>query len=183
MPTSKEYREAHREQIKAYQHQYYETHKAERTAYKKAYYEANKERCQERTRRWEKENPDKVRESQRKYYHRKKTKKEAEVSQKATANTILIDNNLEQMLISAERYACGRRTYIVADTVHYIRGLIPFLSDWCLTVMRQDLRSEFDRCQRMQTKLGMTMDHEKWIDFLNALEEELKRRSEHENQT
>lgn len=87
------------------------------------------------------------------------------------------------MLVSAERYACGRRSYIVADTVHYILGLIPFLSDWCLTVMRQDLRSEFDRCQRMQTKLGMTMDHEKWIDFLNALEEELKRRAEHENQT
>lgn len=80
------------------------------------------------------------------------------------------------MLISAERYACGRRSYIVDDTVHYIRGLIPFLSDWCLTVMRQDLRSEFDRCQRMQTKLGMAMDHKKWIDFLNAIEAEIKRR-------
>lgn len=87
-----------------------------------------------------------------------------------------ITNKFEQMLISAERYACGRRTYIVKETVDYILSLLPHLSDWCITVMQNDMKSEFDMAERMQRKIGMSCDHEQWVKFRDALDEEMKRR-------
>lgn len=87
-----------------------------------------------------------------------------------------LDNDLEQMLISAERYACGRRTYIVSTTVDYILSLLPNLSDWCISVMQHDMRSEFDMAERMQKKLGDPCDHEQWVKFRTALYEEMTRR-------
>lgn len=87
-----------------------------------------------------------------------------------------LSQNFEQMLISAERYACGRRTYIVEMTVDYIISLLPRLSDWCITVMQNDMKSEFDMAERMQRKIGMSCDHEQWVKFREALDEVMKRR-------
>lgn len=87
-----------------------------------------------------------------------------------------LSQNFEQMLISAERYACGRRTYIVEMTVDYIISLLPRLSDWCITVMQNDMKSEFDMAERMQRKIGMSCDHEQWVKFRDALDEVMKRR-------
>lgn len=87
-----------------------------------------------------------------------------------------ITNKFEQMLISAERYACGRRTYIVKETVDYILSLLPHLSDWCITVMQNDMKSEFDMAERMQRKIGMSCDHEQWVKFRDALDKERKQR-------
>lgn len=89
---------------------------------------------------------------------------------------IPLDKDFEQMLISAERYACGRRTYIVKETVDYILSLLPHLSDWCITVMQNDMKSEFDVAERMQRKIGMSCDHEQWAKFRDALDEEMKGR-------
>lgn len=89
-----------------------------------------------------------------------------------------LSQNFEQMLISAERYACGRRTYIVETTVDYILSLLPRLSDWCIGVMQNDMKSEFDMCERSGKKdmLGDPCDHKQWVKFRDALNEEMKGR-------
>lgn len=48
--------------------------------------------------------------------------------------------NDELIFIAAERYAMGRRTYIVSTVAGYIRVRVPELSDWCLGVLAQDYK-------------------------------------------
>jgi hypothetical protein len=71
----------------------------------------------------------------------------------------------EQLVISAERYALGRMTYIVETTVNYILKEIEEnkLSDRCLDVIAEDIRST--------KNLGMDCDKEKWLKLLEKIEE------------
>ena len=91
---------------------------------------------------------------------------------------VRLDKDLEQMLIGAERYACGRRTYIVADTVNYLIAMMPYLSDWCLGVMRNDLESVFGMAERSGRKelLGDACDYMDWSKFCDALAVEISKR-------
>ena len=71
----------------------------------------------------------------------------------------------EQIVISAERYALGRMTYIVSITVNYILEEIEHdkLSDRCLDVIAEDIRSA--------KNLGMECDEKEWIKLLDRIEE------------
>ena len=71
----------------------------------------------------------------------------------------------EQIIISAERYALGRMTYIVEITVNYILQEIEDdkLSDSCLDVIREDINST--------KKLGMDCDKKLWLKLLDRIEE------------
>lgn len=73
--------------------------------------------------------------------------------------------NYEQIIISAERYALGRMTYIVEITVNYILEEIENdkLSDTCLSIIAEDIRQAKD--------LGMECDKQQWIKLLNRIEE------------
>ncbi|MGN0693748.1 MAG: hypothetical protein ACI4LK_02415 [Lentihominibacter sp.] len=51
-------------------------------------------------------------------------------------------SDYEQMLVSALRYALGRRTYIVDLTVEYILNELPELSEHCINVMIQDIKEQ-----------------------------------------
>ena len=71
----------------------------------------------------------------------------------------------EQIVISAERYALGRMTYIVELTVNYILEEIEEdkLSDSCLDVIREDINSA--------KNLGIDCDKEQWLKLLDRIEE------------
>ena len=71
----------------------------------------------------------------------------------------------EQIIISAERYALGRMTYIVELTVNYILEQIKFdkLSDTCLAIIADDIRNAKD--------LGMDCDKKCWIKLLDRIED------------
>lgn len=71
----------------------------------------------------------------------------------------------EQMIISAERYALGRMTYIVEITVNYILQEIEDdkLSDHCLDVIAEDIRSA--------RSYGMECDKKLWLKLLDRIEE------------
>lgn len=71
----------------------------------------------------------------------------------------------EQMIISAERYALGRMTYIVEVTVNYILKEIEEdkLSDRCLDVIAEDIRSA--------RNLDMECDEQLWMKLLDKIEE------------
>ena len=90
-----------------------------------------------------------------------------------------LDRDFEEMLISAERYACGRMSYIVGTTIGYIKALLPKLSVWCVKVMSRDIAEELALCERSEgkVKLGMDSDHQAWVRFKADLDEELQRRT------
>ena len=71
----------------------------------------------------------------------------------------------EQIIISAERYALGRMTYIVELTVNYILEEIEYnkLSDSCLNVIRNDIKKA--------KNYGMDCDKAQWQKLLNRIEE------------
>ena len=71
----------------------------------------------------------------------------------------------EHIVISAERYALGRMTYIVELTVNYILQEIEDnkLSDSCLDVIREDINSA--------KNLGMECDKKLWLKLLDRIEE------------
>lgn len=71
----------------------------------------------------------------------------------------------EHIIISAERYALGRMTYIVELTVNYILQEIEEdkLSDSCLNVIRNDIKEA--------KNYGMECDKEQWLKLLKRIEE------------
>lgn len=87
--------------------------------------------------------------------------------------------NDEMIMIAAERYAMGRRTYIVSTVASYIRWRVPKLSDWCLGVLKQD----FEDKQRMHERcpdykmFGDECDKKDWDALYLAVLEELDRRT------
>lgn len=74
-------------------------------------------------------------------------------------------NDYEHIVISAERYALGRMTYIVELTVNYILQEIEEdkLSDQCLSIIRNDIKEA--------KSYGMDCDKAHWLKLLNRIEE------------
>lgn len=71
----------------------------------------------------------------------------------------------EHMLISALRYALGRRTYIVELTCKYIEKQIPMMSDQCKKIMIEDIE------QQEQFGYGDECDKADWMHLLVKLKE------------
>lgn len=69
----------------------------------------------------------------------------------------------EQIMVSALRYALGRRTYIVGDTHRYISRHIPDMSQHCKNVMIDDIKN-----QRL-FGYGDDCDKEDWMHLLSEL--------------
>ena len=71
----------------------------------------------------------------------------------------------EHIVISAVRYALGKRTYIVELTVNYILQEIEEdkLSDQCLNIIGKDIKEA--------QSYGMDCDKAHWIKLLNRIEE------------
>lgn len=78
-----------------------------------------------------------------------------------------IDDTFEQMLISAERYAQGRQTYIVGMTAKFIKHLLPKLTDLCLKILADDLNKRpipFVQSSDGQVWEGLLLEVESEID-------------------
>lgn len=82
--------------------------------------------------------------------------------------TVEMDENFQEMLVSAVRYALGRMTYIVGLTVDYIMPMIPDLETKYINIMIDDI----DR----QREYGMEMDRKDWMRLLAGLKAERDRR-------
>ena len=68
---------------------------------------------------------------------------------------------LEQMYLSAIRYALGRKTYIVKTTINFM--IKQKLSTYCKNIMIKDIKRQED--------YGMETDKEEWMKLLQHLEE------------
>lgn len=74
----------------------------------------------------------------------------------------------EHMLISALRYALGRRTYIVELTCRYIERQMPILSNKCKNIMIEDIEDQ------EEFGYGAECDKEDWMWLLKRLKAEEK---------
>ena len=70
----------------------------------------------------------------------------------------------EHMLISALRYALGRRTYIVGVVANYILSVLPKLSNPCKYIMIDDIENAYS--------LGDECDRQDWMRLLKELKGE-----------
>jgi len=90
------------------------------------------------------------------------------------------DINLNHMLMSAVRYALGRRTYMVGMTCDYISALIPELSDQAVSVMERDIREQ-DKVTTLSDgtvidHLGDDCDRAEWVELLHKIQDEMTKR-------
>lgn len=92
---------------------------------------------------------------------------------------IPLNDDFEQILISAERYSCGRRTYVVPAFVGFVKLLVPHLSDKTLDIFIRDF---IEKSMREEPEggdmgpFGMEQDRKEWRELWDAIEAEQKRR-------
>ena len=83
----------------------------------------------------------------------------------------ITDDEFQQFIIYAERYAIGRMTYVPIEVNQIIRKYLPRISSNTLGVLIQDIELEADR-----DMLGMDFDKKMWLALLNTLKNERDRR-------
>lgn len=71
----------------------------------------------------------------------------------------------EQIMICAERYALGRRTYIVGIVTQYIHDHLKDMSDHCKHILIEDLSNP------LFNDYGDSCDKEDWMKLLDELKE------------
>ena len=99
-----------------------------------------------------------------------------------------LDDIMEQMIISAERYALGRMTYTVGDTVGFILPLVPSLTTKTLRALEMDFQRVESENERRSDDFagmdfdlwGMEQDKEQWFRMRNSVKSELERRNKDE---
>lgn len=83
---------------------------------------------------------------------------------------IKVDYVLKDMIISALRYALGRRTYITQETAEFIMENPNLIDDRVKTVMIRDIDEYFDR-RRMWDYKDDECDYQTWIELHKYLTE------------
>lgn len=74
------------------------------------------------------------------------------------------NEDISMILVSAERYALGRRTYIVSWVCEVIRNNLHLLSQKDRQVMIRDIKEARD--------YGEDIDKKEWLELLKVLESE-----------
>lgn len=83
----------------------------------------------------------------------------------------ITDDEFQQFIIYAERYAIGRMTYVPSEVNQIIRKYLPRISSNTLGVLIQDIELETDR-----DMLGMDFDKKMWLALLDTLRNEREER-------
>lgn len=80
--------------------------------------------------------------------------------------TIPASDRFSEMMVSAVRYALGRRTYIVYDTVNYIAHVLPYLQRNDINVIYTDIVEA-----ESENRLGDECDVEDWLYLKKRIED------------
>lgn len=78
------------------------------------------------------------------------------------------------MLISAVRYALGRRSYIIGCTCEFICRNKKRLSRECINIIIRDIKKELEIRHKSGKACGMDWDEREWIGLLNILNQEVR---------
>ena len=83
----------------------------------------------------------------------------------------ITDDEFQQFIIYAERYAIGRMTYVPSEVNNIILKYLPFITNNTLGILIRDIELEADR-----DMLGMDFDKKMWLALLDTLKNERDRR-------
>ena len=83
----------------------------------------------------------------------------------------ITDDEFQQFIIYAERYAIGRMTYVPSEVNNIILKYLPFIANNTLGVLIRDIELESDR-----DMLGMDFDKKMWLELLEVLKAEREKR-------
>lgn len=89
----------------------------------------------------------------------------------------ITDDEFQQFIIYAERYAIGRMTYVPSEVNNIILKYLPFIANNTLGVLIQDIELEANR-----EMLGMDFDKKMWLALLDTLKNERDRRKSENEQ-
>ena len=81
---------------------------------------------------------------------------------------IKIDNDLKDMIISALRYAIGRKTYIVNETCEFIKKHPELIDERVKKIMLKDLESTVDYYMMDDIDFAEFMKFAEWLKELNV---------------
>lgn len=87
---------------------------------------------------------------------------------------VTIDDNFEQMVICAARYAIGRQSYLPTDIIAYIRYLKPQLSINSLYVLYTDIAEKINDCTRMNRDMPYG---DEWAQLALELKKEQEKKA------
>ncbi len=76
------------------------------------------------------------------------------------------DEQFSEMMVFAARYAIGRRTYAVSDTVNYIAHVLPYLTRNDINVIYTDIVEA-----ESENRLGDECDVEDWMYLKKRIED------------
>lgn len=76
------------------------------------------------------------------------------------------DDRFSEMMVSAVRYALGRRNYIVSDTVSYIKHVLPYLTRNDIHVIYTDIVEA-----ESEDRLGDDCDVHNWLFLKKCIED------------
>lgn len=89
-----------------------------------------------------------------------------------------IDDDFQQMMVSALRYALGRQSCIVDLTIEYLKWKILLMDKKYLAIMSRDIDEEikmFDRLSKDPKSRRMSIDIDKrWIRLKEKIDERLE---------
>ena len=89
-----------------------------------------------------------------------------------------MDDDFQQMMVSALRYALVRQSYIVGLTVEYIEWKIPLMDKKYLSIMSRDIDEEIklsDRLSKDPKSRRMSIDIDKrWVRLKVKIDARLK---------
>jgi len=96
---------------------------------------------------------------------------------KDDVKTVVLNEDLEEIINCAVRYACGRRTYIVSNVCNFIKPLIPYMDKkWLVNIMRSiDMQRENPFCGDYNP-LGDKCDIECWENLYKLIDKELEKK-------
>lgn len=77
----------------------------------------------------------------------------------------------EQMLISAVRYALGRKSCIVSDTCRIVASVKDKLSKRCIEILIHEIEEEIEWHHELGRTCGMECDESLWLKLLEVLKE------------
>ena len=80
-----------------------------------------------------------------------------------------MDDDFQQMMVSALRYALARNSYIVGLTIEYIEWKIPLMDKKYLAIMSRDIDEEI----KLSDRLSKDID-KRWIQLKEKIDERLK---------
>lgn len=84
-----------------------------------------------------------------------------------------IDDDFNEMLEFALRYAIGRQSYAPMDVIHYIKPKLKYLLHNTLHIMFQDIDEELERNKRMQWEMAYKKE---WMELREAIRQEITAR-------